>query len=123
MPFAWAELLLFGTALVLYARHATDRERSALQAGRLTVEHRSGGRTERVEFAPDRMRVEPRDDDRSPIELSSQGRVIAVGRYARPEPRRALAEEFRTALRHGSPGRWPGPVGNDGARVERFVWK
>ncbi|MBA3589366.1 DUF2244 domain-containing protein [Methylibium sp.] len=102
MPFAWAEVLVFGVTLLLYARHAADRERIALQSGRLTVEHQNGGRVERAEFVSDWVRVEPQGNDRSLIELSGQGRVIAVGRYVRPELRRALAEEFRTALRQ-----WP----------------
>ncbi|MBA2724027.1 MAG: DUF2244 domain-containing protein [Methylibium sp.] len=102
MPFAWAEVLVFGVTLLFYARHAADRERIALQSGRLTVEHQNGGRVERAEFVSDWVRVEPQGNDRSLIELSGQGRVIAVGRYVRPELRRALAEEFRTALRQ-----WP----------------
>ena len=110
MPFAWAELVVVGAALLVYARHAADRELITLQAGRLTVEHLSGGRVERAEFAPDWVRVEPRDDDRSLIELSGQGRMIAVGRYVRPELRRALAEEFRTALRHGPAAWWKAGV-------------
>lgn len=116
MPFAWVELLVVGAALLFYARHATDQECIALQPGRLTVEHLSGGHVERAEFLPERVRVEPRDDDRSLIELSGQGRVIAVGRYVRPELRRALAEEFRVALRHWpAEGRWPGGVVGDAA--------
>ncbi len=106
MPFAWAELVMVGAALLVYARHAADRELITLQAGRLTVEHLNGGRVERAEFAPDWVRVEPRDDDRSLIELSGQGRMIAVGRYVRPELRRALAEEFRIALRQGPATGW-----------------
>jgi uncharacterized membrane protein len=116
MPFAWVELLAVGAALLFYARHAADRECIALQPGRLTVEHLSGGHVERAEFLPDRVRVEPRDDDRSLIELSGQGRMIAVGRYVRPELRRALAEEFRVALRQWpAGGRWPGGVVGDAA--------
>lgn len=108
MPFAWAELVLVGAALLFYARHAADRERIALQPGRLTVEHLNGGRVERAEFVPDWVRVEPQGDDRSLIELSGQGQVIAVGRYVRPELRWALAQEFRTALRQ-----WPVGVASD----------
>jgi uncharacterized membrane protein len=37
--------------------------------------------------------------DRSLIELSGEGRRIAVGRFVRPESRRALADELRAALR------------------------
>lgn len=106
MPFAWAELLVVGAALLMYARHAADRELITLQSGRLVVEHLHGGRIERAEFQPDWVRVEPRRDDRSLIELSGQGNVIAVGRYVRPELRPALADEFRATFRQWPEGRW-----------------
>lgn len=103
MPFAWLELFALGTALLMYARHATDRESIRLQAGLVSVEHVSGRRTERVEFAPAWVRVEPVHGDRSLVELSGQGRRIVVGRFVRPELRRQLADELRWALR-----RWQG---------------
>ena len=109
MPFAGIELLL------LYARHAADREQITLRAGCLTVEHMNGGRVEHAEFLPDWVRVEPRSDDRSLIELSGQGRRIAVGRYVRPELRRALAEEFRNTLRQWSAGLAPAGIAHDAA--------
>jgi uncharacterized membrane protein len=99
MPFAWAELAAVGTALVLYARHATDSESIRLQPGRLTVEHACGRHVKRVEFAPAWVRVEPEHGDRSLIELSGQGQQISVGRFVRPELRRQLADELRWALR------------------------
>jgi uncharacterized membrane protein len=105
MPFAWAELVGFGLALFIYARHATDFEHIDLSRGRLTVEHISGMHIERVEFEPAWVRVEPRDGDRSLIELSGQGKHISVGRFVRPELRRQLAEELRLALRG-----WPRPA-------------
>ena len=99
MPFAWLELVAVGAALLIYARHATDRESIRLQPGRLTVEHVTGGHVERAEFAPSWVRVEPEHGDRSLIELSGQGRRISVGRYVRPDQRRQLADELRWALR------------------------
>ena len=99
MPFAWLELLAVGAALLLFARHATDRESIRLQSGRLTVEHVSGSHVEFVEFTPAWVRVEPQHGDRSLIELSGEGRRIVVGRFVRPEMRRQLADEFRWALR------------------------
>lgn len=99
MPFAWLELVAVGLALLVYARHATDSEHIRLQSGRLTVEHVSGRRVERAEFAPAWVRVEPEHGDRSLIELSGQGQRISVGRFVRPELRRQLAEELRWALR------------------------
>jgi uncharacterized membrane protein len=99
MPFASIEILAVGTALLIYSRHATDSESIRLMPGRLTVEHASAGRVERVEFAPAWVRVEPEHGDRSLIELSGQGHRISVGRFTRPELRRQLAEELRWALR------------------------
>jgi uncharacterized membrane protein len=99
LPFAWIELVAVGIAFVLYARHATDGERIALQGGRLVVELENGGHYERTEFLPHQVRVEPQASDRSLIEVSGQGRSVKVGRYVRPELRAALAREIRMALR------------------------
>jgi uncharacterized membrane protein len=112
MPFAWVELVAVGAAMLAYARHAADNESIALRDGLLTVEHASGNRVERVEFQPQWVRVEPEAGDGSLVELSGQGRRIAVGRYVRPELRRLLADELRMALRHSD---WAAPV----ARSER----
>ncbi len=99
MPFAWLELLMVGTAFVIYARHATDGERIVLQGSQLVVEQTHGGQTVRAEFNAAWVRVEPHSSDRSLIELSGQGRKVQVGRHIRPELRPALAKEIRMALR------------------------
>lgn len=99
LPFAWLELAAVGLAFILYARHATDGERIALEQGRLVVELENGGTVERAEFLQHQVRVEPQASDRSLIEVSSQGRSVRVGRYVRPELRAALAREIRMALR------------------------
>jgi len=112
MPFAGAELLAVGSALLAYARHAADRETIHLQDAALTVERISGSRTERVVFAPEWVRVEPKSSDRSLIELSGQGRRVSIGRYVRPELRRLLADELRWALRRWQV-RWPIPTHAD----------
>ncbi|WP_409035159.1 DUF2244 domain-containing protein [Methylibium sp.] len=110
MPFAWAELLAFGAALFVYARHAADCEHITLERGRMAVELVVGSRVERTEFEPQEVRVQVRLDPRSLIELSGQGRRVAVGRFVRPESRSALAEELRSALRRSR-----APVDHDGA--------
>jgi uncharacterized membrane protein len=102
MPFAWLEMLALGAAMLMYARHAADNESIALHGDRLTIEHASGNRVERVEFQPWWVRVEPQDSDGSLIELSGQGHRVAVGRYVRPELRRQLADELRMALRRSA---------------------
>lgn len=99
LPFAWLELAAVGLAFMLYARHATDGEKIALQGGRLVVELEHGGHYERTEFLPHQVRIEPQAGDRSLIEVSGQGRSVKVGRYVRPELRAALAREIRMALR------------------------
>jgi uncharacterized membrane protein len=101
VPFAALELVAVGTAIWVYARHAADNECIRLNPGRLVVEHANGRHTERVEFQPDWVRVEPEHGDGSLIELSGRGRRIAVGRFVRPELRRQLADELRWALRRG----------------------
>jgi uncharacterized membrane protein len=99
LPFASLELVAIGIALMVYARHATDRESLLLRPGLLKVELTHGWRVDQVEFTPAWVRVEPAHGDHSLIELSGEGKRIAVGRFVRPELRRALAEELRAAIR------------------------
>jgi uncharacterized membrane protein len=108
MPFASIELLAVGAALFVYARHARDRERVVLEPGRLTVECTLGSRTDQVDFAPAWVRVEPAHGDRSLIEISGEGKRVAIGRFVRPEQRRALADELRVALRRSGMARAAG---------------
>src|SRR5665647_793455 len=99
MLFAWAELLAVGVAFFVYARHAGDSERIVLQGGQLVVELETAGHTQRAEFNREWVRIEPKDDDGSLIEVSGQGRMVRVGRHVRPELRPLLAREIRFALR------------------------
>jgi uncharacterized membrane protein len=97
--FAGLELMAVGVALLVYARHARDGEKIFLLGTQLVVELETAGRIERSEFVRDWVRVEPRSDDGSLIEVSGQGRTVVVGRFLRPELRPALAREIRLALR------------------------
>ena len=115
VPFAGLEIAALAAALVAYARHAADRERLVLRPGRLTVECTLGRSVERAEFEPSWVRVEPARGDHSLIELSGQGQRIEVGRFVRPEQRRALADELRFALRRVRPASATGPVAMDAA--------
>lgn len=99
MHFAGAELLMAGVAFLVYARHAGDSEKIVLQGGQLVVELETAGHTRRAEFNREWVRVEPKDDDGSLIEVSGQGRSVRVGRHVRPELRPVLAREIRFALR------------------------
>ena len=99
MPFAWAELIAVGTAFVVYARHASDGEKILLRGSQLVIELETAGRVERAEFDRQWVRVEPRSEDGSLIEVSGQGKSVRVGRHVRPELRPALAREIRSVLR------------------------
>lgn len=106
-PFAGLEMLVLGAALLVYARHAGDRETIAMRSRRLLVEHRCGSRIEQAEFDAAWVRIEPSAGDGSLVELSGHGRRIRVGRFVRPELRAQLATELRQALR-----RWHASGGN-----------
>jgi uncharacterized membrane protein len=99
LAFAAVELTLVGIALLIYARHAADRETITLEGEALWVEHRCGNHVERAEFRSAWVRVEPQHGEGSLVELSGQGRQVRVGRYLRPELRTPLAREIRCALR------------------------
>ncbi len=103
--FAGLELLLVGAALLVYARHAGDREVLTLAGQSLAVEQRLGTRVERADFRADWLSVEPAAGQRSLVQLSSRGQTLRVGRFLRPELRAAFAQELRRALRRaGGPG-------------------
>jgi len=99
LGFAGLELLAVGAAFLVYARHAGDGEIISLQGSRLVVELENAGRRERAEFNRAWVRVEPRTNDQSLIEVSGQGRSVQIGRFLRPELRPELAREIRSALR------------------------
>ena len=99
LPFAALEVMALGLAFFVYARHASDGEKILLSGPELIVEVETGGKRERVRFLSHWVRVEPRTDNRSLIEVSGQGRSIDVGRFVRPEMRPILAREIRRALR------------------------
>jgi uncharacterized membrane protein len=102
--FAGAELLVVGAALVLFARHAADREQLTLVGRSFLVEQTLAGRTERAGWQADWLRVEPQAGQGSLVQLSGGGRTLHVGRFLRPELRSAFAQELRQALRHARAG-------------------
>lgn len=99
LAFAGVELSLVGLSLLIYARHAADRETITLAGERLRVEHRCGRALRRSEFRAAWVSVEPVHGEGSLLELSGEGQRLRVGRYLRPELRTPLAQELRRALR------------------------
>lgn len=100
LAFAGAELLALGVALLVYARHAADREELTLVGPSLQVEQRYGSQVQLTDMVADRVTVEPSGGQGSLVKLSSRGQTLHVGRYLRPELRAAFAQELRMALRH-----------------------
>lgn len=99
--FAGLELLAVGVALLVFARHAADRETLTLIGNSLQVEQHLGKQVQRAEFASDWVTVEPAAGQGSLVKLSSRGRSLQVGRFIRPELRAAFAHELRQVLRTG----------------------
>jgi uncharacterized membrane protein len=99
LAFAGLELFLVGVALLIYARHAGDRETLTLAGRALRVEQQRGPHTERADFRAEWLCVEPAHGQNSLVELSGSGRTVRVGRFLRPELRAAFAQELRRALR------------------------
>ena len=97
--FAGIELACVGIALLVYARHAGDREVLTLAGRSLAVEQCDGGRLRRADFRADWLSVEPAAAQGSLVQLSGEGQTVRVGRFLRPEMRGAFAQELRRALR------------------------
>ncbi len=99
LGFAGLELLLVGVAMLVFARHAGDREVITLSGRRLQVERLDAGVLARAEFRAEWLMVEPSAGQGSLIQISGQGSSIKVGRFVRPEFRAELAHQMRHALR------------------------
>lgn len=108
LAFAGVELTAIGVALLVFARHAADREIVTLLGRSLRVEQCIGSKIERTDFSADWLTVEPAAGQGSLVEINGRGQCVRVGRFLRPELRGAFARELRTALR--SAPLFPAPV-------------
>jgi uncharacterized membrane protein len=104
LGFAGLELLVVGVALLVYARHAADRDTVTLDGRDLQVEQHFGRQIERAAFRAEWVCVEPAQAQGSLVELAGQGRRVHIGRFLRPELRAMLAQELRGALRRAQAG-------------------
>lgn len=102
LGFAGLELLCVGLALLVFARHAGDRETLTLRGRSLQVEQMTANRLASTEFTAEWLTVEPAAGQGSLVELAGQGRTVRVGRYLRPELRAHFARELRVALRRAA---------------------
>jgi uncharacterized membrane protein len=94
--FTGLELLALAAALLVHARHATDREVIAIEDGRVQVELRAGTRVEHHSLDAAFMRVRLAG---GLVELAAGSQVVRVGRHLRPHRHAWLAREIQIALR------------------------
>lgn len=96
LPFAGLEVLLLGAAFVLYARHAADYEKVALEAGRLTVEVADGERTALYRLNEPSVSVEE-----GRVVLRDAKEELEIGRHLGAEARAEFAAELEKKLIRG----------------------
>jgi uncharacterized membrane protein len=100
LAFTLPELSLVGLALLLYARHALDREFIVLSAGGLTIDCVSANRHHIIRLDPLWVRVSlPDRPSRALLRLESRGVRVEIGRFVTEARRRQVARELRLALR------------------------
>jgi uncharacterized membrane protein len=108
LAFSLLELACVGLAMLIYSRHALDRERIALSDGCLLVECVQADVHSEARLDPLWTRVLPPTDHppararRSLITLESRGERVEVGRFVSEAQRRQVARELRHALRQVS---------------------
>jgi uncharacterized membrane protein len=102
MPFTGLELIALGAALLLYARHASDREELRLTANALEVQCLNGEKLEREALDLRWLKVDA--SELGLISLSSRGQTIKVGRYMRPERRAVWVRELNAAVTQARSG-------------------
>ncbi|MFM2075407.1 MAG: hypothetical protein RJB34_1712 [Pseudomonadota bacterium] len=99
MPFTALELVAVAVAFVVYARHATDRERIELSAHRLVIEQERAGRVSQVSFNRAWVRVAPRSKPDALIEVSEGAQRVHCGHHIRLDLRDQVAQEIRLAIK------------------------
>jgi uncharacterized membrane protein len=100
LAFSLLELALVGLALVVYARHALDREHILLADTCLLVECVQADRCQQARLDPLWTRVLAPDERRRPlIRLESRGVKVEIGRFVGEARRRQVERELRQALR------------------------
>jgi uncharacterized membrane protein len=96
LPFAGLEVLLLGSAYVMYARRAADYERIELDSGRLTVEVGQAQKTSRYEMDACRARVRLEEER---VLLLGAREQLELGRHLDADSRARFADELQKRLR------------------------
>lgn len=99
MVFAMIEMSAVGTAFLVYARHATDRERIILDGSWLTVEFIECERSKEYRLDARSTKVRVPATRRELIWLDAPSAKIEIGRYLTDFRRREFARELLFAMR------------------------
>lgn len=98
LVFSCIELMAVGAAMLVYARHATDREVLVLADHGLEVEVILGSRSHRSSLQLHGMRIAFPVGRQSLVALESRGRRVEIGRFMSLWQRRAFVQELQQEL-------------------------
>lgn len=98
LPFAGLELLLVGTAFVVYARHAADYEKIELQPNQLLLEMADGSKVIQLEWSPQWARLSYNGKYKAPLLFSYKGQQVKIGKFIAEKDKSALHRELKAAL-------------------------
>jgi len=105
LPFAGAESVAVGLALLVHARHVGDHETLRVADGRILIEQHRAASVACTTLRADGARIELASGHGALIAVVAQGQCALVGRYLRASQRAALARELRLALSR-APATW-----------------
>ncbi|MEW6204727.1 MAG: DUF2244 domain-containing protein [Pseudomonadota bacterium] len=98
LPFAGLELLLVGTAFVIYARHAADYEMIELQPNQLTLVMADGTKLTQLEWSPQWAKLSYNGKYKAPLLFSHRGQQVKIGKFIAEKDKSALHRELKAAL-------------------------
>jgi uncharacterized membrane protein len=96
--FALLEMAAVGAAFLLWARHATDRERVALDRDCLLIEVVEAEQARQFRLDPRRTRIEAPAAYHRLIRVEQHGTRVEIGRFHTASRRQQFARELRSAL-------------------------
>jgi len=99
LGFAVFEMAAVGLAFLQYGRHATDRERIALNADTLLIELIQAEQASQYRLSLRAVKVSAPDRHRGLITVETPGIRVEIGRFLTGWRRREFARELELALR------------------------
>lgn len=98
LPFAGIELLLVGTAFVIYARHAADYEMIELQPNQLILVMADSTKLTQLEWSPQWAKLSYNGKYKAPLLFSHRGQQVKIGKFIAEKDKSALHRELKAAL-------------------------